>query len=267
LDKIKNRIPILLDRVRSKRPVVHAITNWVTGGDVADALQALGARPVLAFSPEEAAEITAQADALLLNLGTPTPERIAAMALAGRRANELERPVVFDPVGSGASVFRDEACRQILAEVKVAVIRGNRAEIGALAGRGGRLRGIDAVSGPDDLPEAVRILFGRTGAVVAVSGEQDLLFGGQAFITIKSGHPLMARVTGSGCMLAAVMAAFAAVEKDSKAAAVAAVVCFKRSGELAGREAAGPGTFKARLLDFLFNLTPEDLKGVLIGED
>jgi len=266
LDKIKDKLPALLEQVRSRRPVVHAITNWVTGGDVANSLQALGARPVLAVSPEEVAEITSLADALLLNLGTPAPDRIAAMVLAGHRANELDRPVVFDPVGAGASAFREEACRRILSEVKLAAIRGNRAEIGALAGRGGQLRGIDAVSGPEDLPEAVRILFGRTGAVVAVSGEQDLLFGGHAFITVNSGHPLMARVTGSGCMLAAVMAAFAAVEKDSLAAAVVAVACFKRAGELAGREAAGPGTFKARLLDFLFNLTPEDLEGVLISE-
>jgi len=267
LSIIKDRIPVLLDRVRSKRPVVHAITNWVTGGDVAGALQALGARPVMAVSPEEVAEITAQADALLLNLGTPTPERIAAMVLAGRRANELDHPVVFDPVGTGASAFREEACRQILSKVKLTVIRGNRAEIGALAGRGGQLRGIDAVSGPEDLHTATRILFGQTSAVVSVSGEQDLLFGGQAFITISSGHPLMPRITGSGCMLAAAIAAFAAVDKDFPTAAVAAVACFKRAGELAGREAAGPGTFKFRLLDILFNLTPKDLERVQISEE
>jgi hydroxyethylthiazole kinase len=267
LNKLREKISSLLGRVRSRRPVVHAITNWVTGGDVANALQALGARPVLAFSTTEVAEITAQADALLLNLGTPTPERIAAMVLAGRRANELDRPVVFDPVGAGASAFRGEACRRILSEVKLTVVRGNRAEIGALAGRGGQLRGIDAVSGPEDLPEAVRMLFGQTGAVVVVSGEQDLLFGGQGFITVGSGHPLMARITGAGCMLGAAIAAFAAVGKDFPTAAVAAVVCFKRAGELAGREAAGPGTFRARLLDFLFNLTPDDLESVLISED
>lgn len=267
MDKIYEKISSLLEEVRTKRPVVHAITNWVTGGDVANALQALGARPVLAVSPEEVAEITSQADALLLNLGTPDALRIEAMLLAGRRANELDRPVVFDPVGAGASAFREEACLQILSEVKLTVIRGNRAEIGALAGGGGQLRGIDAVSGPEDLHEAARILFGQTGAVVSVSGEQDLVFDGHTFITVRSGHPLMARIIGSGCMLGAAIAAFAAVGKDFPTAAIAAVACFKRAGELAGLEAAGPGTFKARLLDFLFNLTPDDLERILISEN
>jgi hydroxyethylthiazole kinase len=132
LNELKGKVATLLETVRIRRPVVHAITNWVTGGDVANALQALGARPVLAFSTEEVAEITARADALYLNLGTPTPDRIAAMLLAGRRANEIGLPVIFDPVGAGASHFREEACRQILSELNLTIIRGNRAEIGAL---------------------------------------------------------------------------------------------------------------------------------------
>jgi hydroxyethylthiazole kinase len=261
LKNIETKIPALLEQVRTRRPVVHAITNWVTGGDVANVLQALGARPVLAVYSEEAAEITAQADALLLNLGTPDPDRIEAMVRAGSRANERNKSVVFDPVGAGASRFREEACRRILAEVRLAVIRGNRAEIGFLAGKGGRLRGIDAVAGPDDLPEAARLLSRQTGAAVAASGEKDLLVSGTRRLSWESGHPLMTRVTGTGCMLSAVITAFSAVEEDPLTAAAAGITCFQLAGRLAGKNAKGPGTFKAGLLDGLYALTPEDLQG------
>jgi hydroxyethylthiazole kinase len=260
LNELKGKVATLLETVRIRRPVVHAITNWVTGGDVANALQALGARPVLAFSTAEVAEITTRADALYLNLGTLTPDRIAAMLLAGRRANEIGLPVVLDPVGAGASHFREEACRQILTELHLTMIRGNRAEIGALAGTGGLLRGIDAVSGPDDIYEAVRILSGRTGAVVVASGEKDLIFFDDKMVMVGNGHPLMLRVTGTGCMLSAVIAAFAAVGNAPLESAVAGVSCFKLAGELAGQTAGGPGAFKTGLMDFLYALTPDDLQ-------
>jgi len=260
LNELKGKVATLLEQVRIRRPVVHAITNWVTGGDVANALTALGARPVLAFSPAEVAEITSRADVLLLNLGTPTPDRIVAMLLAGRRANEIDLPVIFDPVGAGASHFREDACRQILSELNLTIIRGNRAEIGSLAGQGGQLRGIDAVSGPDDINEAVRVLSGRTGAVVVASGEKDHIFYNDQMVTVRNGHPLMLRVTGTGCMLSAVIAAFAAVGHDPLETAVAGVSCFKLAGELAGQTAGGPGAFKTGLLDFLYALTPDDLQ-------
>jgi hydroxyethylthiazole kinase len=256
-----NETSNLLERVRTRRPVVHAITNWVTGGDVANALQALGARPVLAVSSEETPEITAQADALLLNLGTPDADRFEAMVRSGRRANELNKPVVFDPVGAGASRLREEACRRILGELRLTVIRGNRAEIGFLAGRGGRLRGIDAVAGPDDLEEAARGLSQQTGAIIVASGEQDLLAYGEKILSWGSGHHLMTRVAGAGCMLSAVIAAFTAVGEAPPSAAAAGITCFKLAGRLAGGRADGPGTFKVLFLDFLYALTPKDLQG------
>jgi hydroxyethylthiazole kinase len=182
------------------------------------------------------------------------------MLLAGRRANEIGLPVVFDPVGAGSSHFREEACRQILSEINLTIIRGNRAEIGSLAGQGGQLRGIDAVSGPEDIHEAVRVLSARTGAVVVASGAKDLIFHNDRMVMVGNGHPLMLRVTGTGCMLSAVMAAFAAVGHDPLESAVAGVSCFKLAGELAGQTAGGPGAFKTGLLDFLYALTPDDLQ-------
>ncbi len=247
-------------KVRERKPVVHAITNLITANDVATALHALGARPIMAFASEEAEEITSKADALVLNLGTPTPDRIEAMILAGRRANREGHPVLFDPVGAGASQFRIESSMKILSEVRLAVIRGNQAEIGALAGMGGHLAGIDAVKGPEDLYRAADHLSRKTGAVVVASGPEDWVAASGRKAIVENGHPMMGQVTGMGCMLTAVMAAFAAVEKDPMVAAVSALTFFGLAGEQAARRAKGPGTFKSIFLDALFSLAPDQLR-------
>ena len=251
----------VLERVRQRKPVVHAITNWVTAGDVASALHALGARPILAFAREEVAEVTSKADALMLNLGTPNPDRVEAMLLAGIQANRDQKPVVFDPVGAGISKFRTEAALRVLCELRVSIVKGNSAEIGSLAGMGGQLRGIDTIGGPEDLPGAAAALGHRTGAVVAVSGERDLIVKGEERVWVENGHPLMARVTGAGCMLAAVMASFLAVENDLLMAGAAGMAFFGLAGEYAGRRTKRPGSYRAALLDALFTLTPGDLRG------
>ena len=250
----------LLDQVRLRQPVVHAITNTITAGDVADVLRAIGARPIMAVAVEEVEEIVSRADALLLNLGTPTPERVKAMVLAGRRANSLGKPVVFDPVGVTASRFRFDSARRILSELRLAVIKGNRAEIGHLAGMEGELRGLDAVAGPADLFAAANILSRQRRTVVAVSGERDLVVGNDQALVVENGHPLMGRVTGTGCMLGGVIAAFAAVETDVMVATVAAVACFGLAGERAGHGVVGPAGFKSAMIDSLHVLTAEQMR-------
>jgi hydroxyethylthiazole kinase len=261
-----DRLSWVLDQVRQKQPVVHAITNWVTAADVANALNMVGAKPILAFAQEEVEEVISKADALMLNLGTPTSERVEAMLSAGHRANTLGKRVILDPVGAGASMFRDAAIRRLLSELQVAVIRGNRAEIGRLAGMGGELRGVDAFKDPENLHTAAEELSERTGAVIAMTGEQDLIVGGGQRVIVENGHPLLGRLTGTGCMLTAVIAAFAACEQNPMDATVAAVACFGLAGERAAEKTAGPGTFKGALLDSLFAITPGDFqRGVRIG--
>ncbi len=249
----------VLDQVRQRRPVVHAITNWVTARDVAGVIHAVGARPVLALAVEEVVDVVSGADALVLNLGTPTPPRVTAMLLAGQRANALGRPVVFDPVGAGASAFRTGAAQRILSDLHLAVVKGNRAEIGTLAGMGGQLRGVDAAAGPADVRVAAETLARRSGAIVATSGPRDLVTDGVQAITIDNGHPLMGHVTGTGCMLSAVVAAVVAAEVDALTSTVAALACFGLAGERAAEVVRGPGTFRAALLDELFALAPDDL--------
>lgn len=255
-----DRLTKILSTVRQKQPVVHAISNWVTANDVAAALHAVGARPIMASAPEEVKEIASGANALVLNLGTPSPLGIESMLQAGHQAVTLGRPVIFDPVGIGASPFRMNASKRILFELRLTVIKGNRAEIGFLSGRGGKLAGIDAVTGPEDLLKAADHLSRTSGAVVAVSGPQDLIvFSGQKVI-VENGHPMMARVTGLGCILTAVIGAFAAVEGDPMVATVGAVAFFGLAGEQAALQAKGPGTFKTTLLDILFTLSPEEME-------
>jgi len=249
-----------LAQVRQKQPVVHVITNWVTAGDVAGTLHAVGARPIMAFALEEVNDIVSGANALVLNLGTPDPSRIKAMLQAGHCANSLSLPVIFDPVGVGASRFRAEAAERILSDLRIAIIRGNRAEIGALAGMGGELRGIDTATAPPDLLAAAGTLSLRTEAVVAVTGPQDLVVSGGKAVIVENGHPMMSQVTGMGCRLTALIGAFAAVETDLIAATVGAIAFFGLAGEQAALRAEGPGTFKAAFLDAIYSLTPAEFQ-------
>jgi len=263
-----DRLTKILSTVRQRQPIIHAISNWVTANDVASALHAVGARPIMAFTPEEVKEITSGADALVLNLGTPSPLGIESMLLAGHQAVTLGHPVIFDPVGVGASPFRMNASKRIVTELRLTVIKGNRAEIGFLAERGGKLAGIDAVTGPEDLFTAAEHLSRTSGAVVAVSGPQDLIVFSEKKVIVENGHPMMARVTGLGCILTALIGAFAAVENDPLVATVGAIAFFGLAGEQAALQAKGPGTFKTALLDILFTLTPEEMRqGIKLREE
>ena len=246
-------------KVWQQRPLVHAITNWVNAGDVANGLYAIKARPVMTVAEEEVAEVVSRADALMLNLGTPSPGRVAAMILAGQRAQARGIPIVLDPVGAGLSRFRIMALNRLLEELPLSVIKGNQAEIGNLAGVGGELRGVDAVAGPEDPHTAAKDLARRTKSVVVVTGQRDLVLGEGRRVVLDNGHPLMSCVTGTGCMLAAMIAAFVACEKDFFLATVAAVAGFGIAGEQAAEKSNGPGTFRMAFLDCLYSLTPEQI--------
>lgn len=250
----------ILQKVRDKKPVIHAITNWVTANDVANSLHAIGARPIMAIAQEEIENITSKADALVLNFGTPTPTRLEVMLIAGQRANREGHPVILDPVGAGASPFRIDSLKKILSSLKIAAIRGNRSEIGALAGRKSYLAGVDSVASADDLEQACRDLSQKTGAVVVASGPEDLIFSPEKKAVVENGHPMMGQVTGMGCMLSAVIGAFHAAEEDPLLATISAVAFFGFAGQQAGRFAKGPGTFRQTFFDALYSLTSEQLR-------
>ncbi|MBI1801835.1 MAG: hydroxyethylthiazole kinase [Chloroflexi bacterium] len=249
----------ILERVRAERPLIHHITNFVTMNDVANATLAIGATPVMAHAVEEVSEVTASARALALNLGTPSPARIEAMCASGQTANQHHIPIVFDPVGVGATQFRAESARRLLDAARVQMIRGNASEVAALVNSHITMRGVDANGAPRDVTASVQALAALHHSVVAATGARDFVSDGQRVIGIDNGHPWFARITGAGCMATAIVAAFAAVETDRLRATVAALTCYGIAGEIAAAHAAGIGSFKLRLMDALFALTPEQI--------
>jgi len=263
----------LPERVRERRPLVHAITNYVSMDLVARGLLAAGARPVMARDGSEAALVAAAADALVLNLGTWSPDLQQAMLKAGQAAARRGIPVVLDPVGAGGIPTRTRAALELLERVKVTAVRGNAGEIMALAGDEGLVRGVD---GPQEglglrLERAARALARRFGCVVAVTGARDLVTDGRRILTVCAGHPLMAQIPGAGCLATALVAASLAaalpVHGDTAAAAgsdgapavdavAEALLWAGWAGEQAASAASGPGSFAAAFLDRLAQAGP-----------
>ncbi|MBI4276943.1 MAG: hydroxyethylthiazole kinase [Armatimonadetes bacterium] len=248
-----------LDALRRSRPLVHHITTEVTSGDVANATLALGALPVMASAVEEVEEVAARADALACNLGTLTPLRAEAMVRAAGAAAARGIPVVMDPVGVGGTVLRTETAARLLAAAPGMIVRGNPAEIAALAGASAQMRGVEATGGPADPVAVVRALARSTGGVVAMTGARDYVSDGETLVAVDNGHPLLRRITGAGCMATAAVAAFAAAGTPALVAAAAALATFGLAAERAAARASGPGTFHAALFDALDALAPDDV--------
>lgn len=251
------RIAEDLARLRTERPLVHHITNFVVMTDTANLTLALGALPVMAHAAEEVVEVVGQARALVLNLGTLTPARAEAMRLAGHAAAQRRLPIVLDPVGAGGTRLRTETALRLLRDLPVTIVRGNPGEIGALCGAGGAVRGVESEGAPGDLAAVLRNAARTWRAVVAATGARDLVSDGEQVLGVDNGHIWLTAVTGTGCMATAAIAAFAAVESDPLAAAVAGLACFGLAAEQAAAKASGPGTFKATLFDALHALQPE----------
>lgn len=256
----------LLEEVRRQRPLVHHITNVVVANVTANITLAFGAAPVMAAAPEEVEEMVAQAQALVLNTGTPSAASRAAMLRAGRAANRAGVPVVLDPVGVGATHWRTDLVHELLAEVRFAVIRGNAAELGVLAGEAVRPRGVDSAPGKTAGEEAEAWRARVAGAVAerfqtvaAVTGRYDLVAAERRLARVANGHPLLTHITGSGCMATAVVGAWAAVAEDHFLAAAAALAAYGVAAELAAARAVGPGTFQAHLFDAAYHLTAAEL--------
>lgn len=251
-----------LCRVREKAPLVHNITNLVVMNTTANALLAVGASPVMAHAPEEVEEMVALAGALVVNIGTLSSPWIAAMRLAARRARELGRPWLLDPVGAGATRLRDAAAAGLVA-LRPDVVRGNGSEIAALAGLDGTTKGVDSTRSAEAALTQAQTLAARTGAVVAVTGAVDLVTDATRVCRLSNGDALMARVTGLGCTASALTGAFLAVQPDRFQAAVSALAVLGVAGEIAAEGAAGPGSLQLRLLDTLYGLDRAALAGRL----
>ena len=249
-----------LRRLRDTKPLVHQITNYVVMNETANATLALGALPVMAHAKEEVGEMAQLAGALVLNIGTLSPHWVEAMILAGQIANQRGTPVVLDPVGAGATTYRTSTAKQILDEVRVAVLRGNAGEIATLVGVEAEVRGVESIDSGGDHAALARHAASAFGLVASVTGPVDHVSDGDRVIAIENGHPLLASITGTGCMSTALTGCFLAVNPDEPLdAAAEALVAFGVAGEDAARGAKGPGSFHVALYDALAALDPDTL--------
>ena len=250
-------------------PLVHSITNNVTINDCANIILAAGGTAIMAQDEREVEEITAHSDALVLNMGALRAQE--AMLLAAREAKRLGHPVVLDPVAAGASRLRSEMCSRLLADGLVSVIRGNASEIRALAAGEEQASGVEANAidrvTEQNLTESTEWLaeFSRkTGTVVMLTGKIDLITDGNRTAVLRGGSELMSRITGAGCMLTSLTAAYCGANPNTLFEAVAAASgVMKVCGTLAERrvreEMEGTVSFRTRLIDAVSLLTAEQL--------
>ncbi len=249
-----------LKLIRKKKPLIHNITNLVTMNVTANALLAVGASPVMAHAHNEVEDMLSLSDALVLNLGTLSDDRVFSMLKAGKKASQLQLPVILDPVGSGSTTFRTASAKNLIEKVNIRVIRANPSEILSLVNRDSKTRGVDSCHSVDDACMAAKKLAKELNSTLAITGQADLVTDGNRVIRILNGHPLMGCITGSGCMATAIIAAFVSVASDVPGAVASALAFFGLAGEIAGRGAVGPGTFMVKLLDALYTITPGDLE-------
>ena len=261
----------MFENVRSKNPLIHNITNYVTVNDCANIVIACGASPIMADDKDEAADITSICNGLNINIGTLNSRTIESMLIAGKKANELNHPVVLDPVGAGASKLRTETALRLLDEVKFTVIRGNISEIKALASGSSSTKGVDAdvtdkvtEENLDDVVAFAKAFSEKTGAVVAITGVIDIVADSGKAYCIRNGHPMMSSVTGTGCQLSAMTAAFVTANPGyTLEAAAAAVSAMGYAGEIAyGRlsDMDGNATYRNYIIDAIYKMTPEMLE-------
>lgn len=257
-----------LQAVRAHAPLVHSITNLVVMNFNANALLAVGASPVMAHAHEEVRDMVGIAQALVLNIGTLEPAWISAMQVALQAARARGIPVVLDPVGAGATPYRNAALSELIRAGAPGILRGNASEIMSVAGLAAATRGVDSAASTADASDAAAALARQLGAVVCVSGADDLIVDAAGRRAVLSnGHPWMTRVTGVGCSASALVGAFAAVQPDPWRATVAAMAVLGVVGELAVERVqaagAGVGRLQIELLDGLQLLDEASFTGRL----
>ncbi|SHJ00844.1 hydroxyethylthiazole kinase [Pseudozobellia thermophila] len=250
-------------QVRAQSPLVHNITNYVVMNNTANALLAVGASPIMAHAHAEIDEMVGICQSLVVNIGTLDEYWVKAMLQASTKAAELKKPFVIDPVGAGATSFRNDTLSKLLA-TRPTVIRGNASEIMALAKQNtATTKGVDSTAESDEAIGAAIDLHRQFGAVVCISGQTDIVVSGDRRSYVKNGSGLMTKVTGLGCSATALIGAFIAVVDDKFEAVTAAMALMGLAGELASKQAAGPGSLQMHLLDKLYNITEEEFSAHL----
>ena len=259
-----------LESVKEKTPLIHNITNYVTVNDVANALLASGASPIMSDEPDDVLDITSICGGLNINIGTLNQRSIEAMLISGKKSKEMGHIVLLDPVGAGASKLRTETAFKIMQEIKPDVIRGNISEIKTLAVGSGTTKGVDADAADivtennlDLMVEFAKAFSQKAGAVIAITGAIDLVSDSKKCYVIRNGNSLMSRITGTGCMLSGLSTAYAVANHDNITEAVAASVCLMGlAGEIGVsnmKDGEGNSTLRNHIIDAIYNIDAETL--------
>lgn len=255
----------MLENVRKRQPLIHNITNYVTVNDCANILLACGASPIMSDDIDEVRDITSICGGLNINIGTLNQRTIPAMLAAGQKANELGHPAVLDPVGAGASALRTNTALELLDHINFTVIRGNISEIKTLATGEGTTKGVDADVADnvtaENLEQAVAFakrFAAKTNAVIAITGAIDIVADAQKAYCIFNGHPMMCSITGTGCQLSALTAAYVTANPDASLEAAAAAVCAMGvCGEIAHdrlNDKDGNSSYRNYIIDAVYHL-------------
>jgi hydroxyethylthiazole kinase len=268
--ELLSRISQLVDDVRKKQPLVHHITNYVTVNDCANMALAVGGSPVMADEIEEVEDMVSIANALVINMGTLNKRTVESMLAAGKKANELGIPVIFDPVGVGATRYRTLIAQRLIEEIKFTVIRGNISEIKAISGVQATTRGVDASeedsSELKDGREAQRLaqnLSRKLGCVVAITGAVDTISNGEKTFSIHNGHPMLSKISGTGCMCTTLIGVCCGATDDFILGAAAGVLIMDLAGERAyeslDKVCSGVGSFKVKLMDQVSRISGQNI--------
>ncbi|RKE01992.1 hydroxyethylthiazole kinase [Marinifilum flexuosum] len=249
-----------LEAIRKNSPLVHNITNYVVMNNTANALLAIGASPVMAHAQEEVKDMVGIASALVLNMGTLSKEWVESMIIAGLRANERKIPIVFDPVGAGATAYRNEIATRIINNCNPEIIRGNASEIMALVNQEMKTKGVDSVVSTKSALDSAKYLAQLHECIVVISGEVDYITDGNRVERVAFGNSMMEKVTGMGCTATALLGAFVATNDNLFEAAVNGMTVMGITGELASAKANGPGSMQMHFLDCLYKLSEVEIE-------
>ncbi|MDO9508987.1 MAG: hydroxyethylthiazole kinase [Thermovirgaceae bacterium] len=239
-----------------QRPLVYHLTNSVAMNFQAQIAVAMGASPLMSLCPSEVEDLAKTADAVLINIGTPTPDSETVFAMAIRAAGSVNRPVLLDPVGYGATHFRTQLVDRLLQEGHVALVKGNAAEISLLSGQEASVRGVDAGYAPDP-GKAVFDVARSWNCIAIATGPIDWVSDGERIWSVQGGHPYLASFSGSGCALGTIVAAIVAASRLPLEGALTALLAYRIAAETAALESRGPGTFPSALIDALHCLTQQ----------
>ncbi|WP_338032625.1 hydroxyethylthiazole kinase [Clostridium manihotivorum] len=263
--EINKKIAEALNSVRERNPLVHHITNYVTVNDCANITLALGGSPVMADDINEVCDMVSLASAFVINIGTLNSRTVEAMIEGGKRANDLNIPVILDPVGAGATAYRTEVAKRIIGEVKLAVVRGNLSEVKTLYGIEVQTKGVDSgeiIDGNADeftiAKEIAKDFANKLDAVVAITGAVDIITDGNTLYTAHNGHKIMAKITGTGCMCTSIIGSYLGSVDNKLLAALAGITSMSIAGEVAydnlDKTKEGTGTLKSKIIDAIYNL-------------